>query len=170
MRLYSAKITPLSDELVKALVEHKDIECESRKEVVGDLESVFTNYLRLEREASDRAKDMLQQRGMPPSELPRLRKLAAEQKGIKVGDDLLDFLLDQLIEMLMHSGNVDEVFVEDHDLRRRMRPVLRKYLELDEALDVEVRGKLKHVQEGTRTWEVEYQRLMGDIQRRKGLV
>jgi hypothetical protein len=169
MRLFSGKITPLSEELVKALVDNKDIECESKKEVVTDLESVFSNYLRLEREASDKAKDLLQQRGMPPSELPRLRKLAAEQKGIKIGDDLLDYLLDQLIEMLMHSGNVDEVYGEDHDLRRRMRPVLKKYLELDEVLDVEVRSKLKHVQEGTRTWEVEYQRLMGDIQRRKGL-
>jgi hypothetical protein len=169
MRLFSGKITPLSEELVKALVDNKDIECESKKEVVTDLESVFSNYLRLEREASDKAKDLLQQRGLPQTELPRLRKLAAEQKGIKLGDDLLDYLLDQLIEMLMHSGNVDEVYGEDHDLRRRMRPVLKKYLELDDALDVEVRGKLKHVQEGTRTWEVEYQRLMGDIQRRKGL-
>ena len=169
MRLFSGKVTPLSEELVKTLADHKDIECEHRREVVLDLESVFTTYLRLEKEAADRARDMLQARGLPQTELPRLRKLAAEQKGIKVGDDLLDYLLDQLIEMLMHSAHVDEVFGEDHDLRRRMRPVLRKYLEMDEALDGEVRGKLKHVQEGTRTWEIEYQRLMGEIQRRKGL-
>jgi hypothetical protein len=169
MRLFSGKVTPLSEELVKTLADNHDIECERRKEVVLDLESVFTTYLRLDKEASDKAKDMMTARSLPPSELPRLRKLASEQKGIKFGDELLDYLLDQLIEMLMHSNNVDEVFGEDHDLRRRMRPVLRKYLELDEALDGEVRGKLKHVQEGTRTWEVEYQRLMGDIQRRKGL-
>lgn len=169
MRLFSGKIAPLSEELVKALVDNKDIECESKKEVALDLESVFTNYLRLEKEANDRAKDLLAARSMPQSEMPRLRKLAAEQKGIKVGDEMLDYLLDQLIEMLMHSGNVDEVFGEDHDLRRRMRPVLKRYLELDEQLEGEVRGKLKHVQEGTRTWEVEYQRLMGEIQRRKGL-
>ena len=170
MRLYSGKIAPLSEELVKVLVDNKDIECESKREVVQDLESVFSNYLRLEREASDRAKDLMQQRGLPPTELPRMRKLAAEQKGIKVGDEILDYLLDQLIEMLMHSGNVDEVFGEDHDLRRRMRPVLKKYLEMDEALDGEVRGRLKHMQEGTRNWEVEYQRLASEMQRRKGLV
>jgi hypothetical protein len=170
MRLFSGKVTPLSEELVKALADNQDIECESRKEVATDLESVFTTYLRLEKEAAEKAKDLLTARSLPPSELPRLRKLAAEQKGIKMGDEMLDYLLDQLIEMLMHSGNVDEVFVEDHDLRRRMRPVLRKYLEMDEALDGEVRGKLRHVQEGSRTWEVEYQRLMGEIQRRKGLV
>lgn len=169
MRLFSGKITPLSEEIVKALVENNDIESAARKEVVLDVEAVFTNYLRLDREAADKAKDLMAARSLPQSEFARLKKLSAEQKGIKVGDDLLDFLLDQLIEMLMHSNNVDEVFVEDHALRRRMRPVLKKYLEMDEALDGEVRGKLKHVQEGTRTWEIEYQRLMGDIQRRKGL-
>lgn len=170
MRLFSGKITPLSEEIVKALVENQDIECESRKEVSRDLESVFTNYLQLEKEATEKAKDVMTSRGLPQSEFSRIRKLSAEQKGIKIGEDLMDFLLDQLIEMLMHSGNVAEVFVEDHALRRRMRPVLKKYLELEEELDTEVRSQLKHVQEGSRTWEVEYRRLMGDIQRRKGLI
>ena len=155
MRLFSGKITPLSEELVKALADHKDIETESRKEVVLDLESVFTTYLRLDKEAADKAKDMLQARSLPPSELPRLRKLCAEQKGIKVGDDLLDYLLDQLIEMLMHSGNVDEVFGEDHDLRRRMRPVLKKYLDLDEALDERLLGDAVEVLPAARDQVVE---------------
>lgn len=170
MRLFSGKIAPLSEEIVKALVENQDIECESRKEVTRDVESVFTNYLQLEKEATERAKDILTSRSLPQSEFSRVKKLAAEQKGIKIGDDLMDFLLDQLIEMLMHSGNVDEVFVEDHALRRRMRPVLKKHLDIDEELENEVRSQLKHVQEGSRTWEIEYRRLMGDIQRRKGLV
>jgi uncharacterized protein len=170
MRLFSGKIAPLSEELVKALVENQDIECESRKEVSRDLESVFVNYLQLEKEANEKAKDILTSRGLPQTEFSRIRKLSAEQKGIKIGEDLMDFLLDQLIEMLMHSGNVEEVFVEDHALRRRMRPILKKHLDIEEELDTEIRSKLKHVQEGSRTWEVEYRRLMGDIQRRKGLI
>lgn len=170
MRLFSGKITPLSEEIVKALAENRDIECESRKEVARDLESVFSQYVEAERAVLEKAKDLLESRGLPPSEMGRLRKLCADQRGIKIGDDMLDYLLDQCIEMLMHSGNVDEVYVEDHDLRRRMRPVMRKYLEVDEALDTEVRNQLKHVKEGSRTWEVEYRRIMSDIQRRKGLV
>jgi hypothetical protein len=169
MRLFSGKIAGLSEELVKALAENQEIECESRKEVARDLESVFTTYLDLDRQANERAKDLMQQRGMPQTEFARLKRLAAEQKGIKVGDEMMDYLLDQLIEMLLHSANVDEVFGEDHALRRRMRPILKKYLELDEEMQSEVRSRLKHVQEGSRTWEVEYQRLMGEIQRRKGL-
>lgn len=170
MRLFSGQITPLSEEIVRALVDSKDIEVEAKREVVLDVESIFKSYLQTEREATEKAKDLLSARGMQPGELQRIKKLVAEQKGIKIGDEMMDFLLDQLIEMLMHSNNVEEVFVEDHDLRRRMRPVLKKYLDVDNALDTEVRSRLKHVQEGTRTWEVEYQRVMSDIQRRKGLV
>lgn len=169
MRLFSGKIAPLSEEIVKSLAENGEIECEDRHEVVRDVESVFSAYLQTEKEANDRAKEIMDSRGLPPTELGRLRRLAAEQKGIKIGDEMMDYLLDQLIEMLMHSGNVDEVYGEDHTLRRRMRPILKKYLEIDESLDREVRGQLKHVTEGSRTWEVEYQRVMGDIQRRRGL-
>ena len=170
MRLFSGKIAPLSEEIVKALLENQHIETEARKEVVRDVESVFESYLHADREATEKAKDLLQSRGLPQSEFNRIRKLTAEQKGIKVGEEMMDYLLDQLIEILMHSANVDEVFAENHGLRRAMRPVLKKHLDIDEQLDTEVRGKLKHVQEGSRTWEVEYQRIMGDIQRRKGLV
>lgn len=169
MRLYSGKVREVGEELARALIDGGDIETESKAEVAKDLESVLSAYIQADRDATERAKDILQSRGMPQSEFGRIKKLAAEQRGIKTGDETLDYLLDQLIEMLMHSGNVDEVFAEDHELRRRMRPVLRKYLETDEAVDAEVRSKLKHVQEGTRVWEVEYQRIMGDIQRRKGL-
>jgi hypothetical protein len=169
MRLFSGKIAALSDEIVKALVDNAEIECESKKEVARDVESVFASYLQTEREVNDKAKSLLEGRGLSSTEFNRVKRLTAEQKGIKVGDEMMDFLLDQLIEILMHSSNVDEVFGEDHALRRRMRPILKKYLDIDEELDAEVRGKIKHVQEGSRTWEIEYQRVMGDIQRRKGV-
>ncbi|HVK66085.1 MAG TPA: DUF507 family protein [Polyangium sp.] len=170
MRLFSGKIAPLSEEIVKTLADNGEIECEDRKEVVRDLESVFSQYLATEKEVMDKSKATLESRGLPPSELGRIRKIIAEQKGIKIGEDILDYLLDQCIEMLMHSGNVDEVYGQDHDLRRRMRPVLKKYLAADDELDAEVRNKLKNLQEGTRTWEVEYQKIKNEIQRRKGLV
>lgn len=169
MRLYSGKVRELSEELARALVEGGDIETETRNEVAKDLESVMNAYVQADRETTDRAKEIMQSRGLPQTEFGRIKRLAAEQRGIKVGDEMLDYLLDQLIEMLMHSANVEEVFAEDHDLRRRMRPLLRKHLEIEEAVEAEVRSKLKHVQEGSRTWEVEYRRIMGDIQRRKGL-
>ncbi len=169
MRLYSGKVKVLSEELVGSLLTEKLVELVDRGEVVKDLESVFNAYLVSEREVNDRAKHLMEVRNLPQTEFGRLRKLAADQKGIKIGDEMFDYLLDQCIEMLMHSGSVDEVFGEDHQLRKAMRPGLRKYLELDDAIETEVRGKIKHVKEGSQTWEIEYQRVMADIQRRKGL-
>ncbi len=169
MRLFAGKIQPLSVDIVRALLDAKAIEAPSRKEVEADLESVLRSYVDQERIANERAKDVMAKRGGGQDDFGRLRKLAAEELGIQVGDDMLDFLLNQLIEMLMHSNNVDEVYMADHDLRRTMRPALKKHLEMDAVVDAEVRSQLKHVSEGTRTWEVEYRRLMDDIQRRKGL-
>jgi hypothetical protein len=169
MRLYSGKITQLSDEVIRSLEAAKAVEFESRAEVQKDVESVFSSYLATEKQVTEKARDLAQQRNLPPHEVARIRAIEAERRGIKVGDDMLDHLLDQLIEMLMHSANVEEVFGEDHDLRRTMRPVLRKHLDEDSQVDLEVRGQLRHVQEGTRTWEIEYQRIKSDIQRRRGL-
>jgi hypothetical protein len=121
-----------------------------------------------DQEINDRARDLVAARGLPNSELTRMKKLVAEQKHVKISDDAIDYLLDQLIEILMHSNNVDEVFAEDHVLRVRMREPLRKQFAAEEQLEQEVRGRLKNLQEGTAVWEVEYRRLMDDIKRRKG--
>jgi hypothetical protein len=98
-----------------------------------------------------------------------VRSLVADEKGIKVGDEALDYLLDQVVEMLMHSNNVDEVFVEDIVLRRTMAPVFKKHMAVDSTLDADVRAQLKHVREGTRDWEIEYAKVLEQVKRRKGL-
>jgi hypothetical protein len=155
--------------MLKALVDANDIECESPDEVRKDIESVLNQYIRDEQEISDRARDLAAQRGLPPVEAARIKRLIADERKIKIGDDAIDYLLDQLVEMLMHSNNVDEVFAEDYELRRKMRDPLRKQAAEEEELQQEVRGRLKHVQEGTALWEVEYRRMMEDLKRRKGL-
>ena len=95
MRLYSGKVRPLSQEIVNALVTAKAIETEGREEVVRDLESVFNAFLAADKEVNDRAKHLLDVRNLPQTEFSRVRKAAAEQKGIKTGDEMFDYLLDQ---------------------------------------------------------------------------
>jgi hypothetical protein len=169
MRLYSGKIAPIATEVVRALLTSKDIEAERPKEVEADVTAVLNQYLADEREVNERAKDLLERTGKPNTEYQRVRALAAEQKGIKVGDETLDYLLDQVVEMLMHSNNVDEVYVEDVELRRKMAPVFKKHMAVDSAIDGEVRAQLKHVREGTREWEVEYARVLEQVKRKKGV-
>jgi hypothetical protein len=169
MRLYSGKVATIASEIVRSLTDAGDIESEHLREVQLDVESVLNGYLRTEKEATDKAKDLMQSRGLGNAEFARMKKLSAEQMGIKIGDETIDYLLDQILEILMHSHNVDEIFSEDVVLRRKMAPILKRHMAVDEELEKEVRGKLKHVEEGTRTWEVEYARIMEDIRRRKGI-
>ena len=169
MRLRSSRIPHIADAMVKALTSGEAIECTRPEEVKLDVESVLNEYVRTEESISERAKDLLAQRNLPPKDLTKIKRLVAEQQSFKLGDEAIDYILDQLVEMLMYSNNVDEIFAEDYELRRRMREPLRQELVVEQQLEAQVRSRLKHVEEGGTLWEVEYRRMMDDIKRRKGL-
>jgi hypothetical protein len=169
MRLYSGKVPVIATEVVRSLLTSNDIEAEHPKEVEADIAAVLTQYLADERDINARAKDVMEHTGKAQGDFQRVRQLVADEKGIKLGDEALDYLLDQVVEILMHSNNVDEVYVEDVDLRRKMAPVFKKHMAIDSSLDGDVRAQLKHVREGTREWEIEYARVLEQVRRRKGL-
>jgi uncharacterized protein len=169
MRLYAGKVPAVATEVVRALLAPHAIESENPKEVEADVVAVLNQYLSDEREVNERAKDVLERTRKPQTEFQRVRSLVADEKGIKVGDEALDYLLDQVVEMLMHSNNVEEVFVEDIVLRRTMAPVFKKHMAVDSTIDADVRAQLKHVREGTRDWEIEYAKVLEQVKRRKGL-
>ena len=47
-------------------------------------------------------------------------------------------------------------------------PILPPFT-VDDAIDVEVRQRIKNLQEGTSAWEVEYGRVMDQIKRKHGI-
>lgn len=169
MRLFSSKVPAISAEVVRKLVAEEDLEAESPAEVEKDVESVLNEYLRLEREVNSKTKELMEGRKLPPSEFGRVKKSVAEQKGLKIGDEVIDYLLDQIVESFLYSQNVDEVFASDLDLRRKMAPILKKHMAVDETLDQEVRGRLKHLDEGTPAWEIEYGKQLELVKRSKGV-
>jgi hypothetical protein len=168
MRLQRTQLAGLSRQIVKTLVDAGDVEVIERREVERDLESVLGTYLTQLEQVLTRARDLVQQRGLPQGEYGRIKRLAAEQAGIKVDDEALDYVLNQLVSMLMHSPNVAEVFAEDHELKRKMRQFLMADDAAERDIEAEVRSKLKHVEEGSRMWEIEYARMKEEIRRRRG--
>jgi len=168
MNLSRSQIPGIAKAIIDALASNGQIEVSSRHDAAIDLEAVLETYVDQEREISERARDLVQARGLPTGEYSRIRRIAAEQRGIKVGDEALDYVLDQLVEMLMHSSHVDEVYAQDHELRRAMRTFIMDSAQEEQKLEAEVRAKLKHVEEGSRVWEIEYRRMMEDIKRRRG--
>jgi uncharacterized protein len=169
MFLPQSKVPEVAREMVQELTSSGDLETNSPHEVQLDLEAVLRQYLRTEQEIITQARDTLAARGLAPTDYPRVLKNLAEQRGVKVAEDAMDYVLDQLSEMLLNSGNVEEVYVEDNELRRKLRAPLRKQVNVEPEIDRAVRRQIKHVEEGGTLWEIEYRRMLDDIRRRRGL-
>lgn len=168
MRLYRGQVSLVTNELVEALVEEGDLEVEEENipEVKLDVESVLKEYIRLDRELSNKAKDAQAAEG---GGFSGHKSRLAEKKGVNLVDDPIGYIIDQCIDMFFHSNFVNEVFSGDRTLRLRMKPILEKHMSKEEKLDEEVRDKIKNLEEGTKDWDVEYQKVMQKLKRNKNL-
>ncbi len=169
MRLYRGKISIIATEITRTLTAQGDIEASDPAEVEQDVEAVLKEYVRTEQELVEKTKDRLEIHGLPYSKFGQMKKSMAERQGFGVGEDALDYIMQQIIGLFMHSIHVDEVYSEDHELRRKMRPILQKHMSVDEEVDRQVRDKIKNLKEGTRSWEVEYQRVQEQMLRKMRL-
>jgi hypothetical protein len=94
----------------------------------------------------------------------------ADVRGFKMGDEGIEYVIGQIIEQLLISRNVEEVYADDQSLRKKIFAIFKKHLDVDEEIDREARARLKHLQEGTSAWEVEYQKTIDLLRRSRGLI
>ncbi len=169
MRLFASKIPHITDVVTRSLIDPGHIEINDREEFKRDIESILREYLRKEREVTEQAKDILEARGLPYSDLYKTKRQLAEREDFAIGDESVNWIANQLIELFMRSQFVEEVYADDGVLRRLLKDVLRRNMQADDDLDREVRRHLKHLTEGTSNFEVEYQRQLEAIKRKHGL-
>jgi hypothetical protein len=55
------------------------------------------------------------------------------------------------------------------DLRKKIAEILRKHMTVDADIDAEVRRRIKNLQEGTASWEIEYSKVMEQLKRAQKL-
>ena len=106
---------------------------------------------------------------VPYEQFGKVKRTLAGEKAFGLGEDGLDWMTTQMIESFMQSQHIAEIFVDDAVLRKRMTDVLKKHMQVDEELDEEVRRRIKNLEEGTSTWEVEYGKVLDQIKRNRGL-
>jgi uncharacterized protein len=169
MRLYAGKIPSIASEIVKALLDGGDLAVLDRPEAELDVQAVMKEYLRLERECTDKAKDLLQKRNLPYEHFGKVKRQIATEKGFSLGDEGLEWMTNQMIEAFMQSPHIEEVFAEDTVLRKKMGDILKKHMHVDDEIDAEVRRRIKNLEEGTATWEVEYQKALDQIRKNRHL-
>lgn len=169
MKLYAGKIDTISADIITTLARDGDLEVSNRHEAEADVASVLKEYLRLDRELTERAKDILEIRGLPYSAFSRTKHTLAEKQDFGLGEDSITWICTQLLETFMQSSHIDEIFADDNVLRRKIKDILRRHMSVDEELDKEVRQRLKNIEEGTQSWEIEYNRVMEQIKQKHGL-
>jgi hypothetical protein len=169
MRLYRGKVEPIAEEILHTLKQAGDIDLESENEAKLDIEAVLKEYLRLDKEIVEEAKNRMEVRGLGYSNLGRVKSQVAKERGGPGQEDVLPYLLEQILNILFHSGNIAEIYVEDGELRKKITPILRKHMDVENDLDREVRSKIKNLQEGTSDFEIEYTRVMEQIKQKKRL-
>jgi len=170
--IYPKLIPPAAREIVKTLMDAGDIEVSADKveEAQEDFASVLREYVRREEEISREAKDVMQLRGLESSKFQDTKRSVASRRGLPLGDEGLDYVIEQMLAFMFRSGNIDEVFAEDHVMRKRLAELIRKYQKVFEEVEAEVRGKLRHLQEGTSDWDVQYRRVHEQVRRNRGLL
>ncbi|MCB9522235.1 MAG: DUF507 family protein [Myxococcales bacterium] len=171
MRLYGSRVPAIAKDIIKELTDRELIEvsAENVEEVEEDAKSVLNEYLRAERRLTDEAKDMARQRGLDYAAHGKIKRQIADKRRFGLYEDAVGYIANQLIELLLHTPHVDEIFAEDHELRRAVAPVLRRHMAAADGIEAEVRKRVKNLNEGTREWEIRYQQELERLQQLQNL-
>lgn len=172
MKFYPKRFDQVAAEIVSLLTEDGDIEVEApnREEVVQDIVAIMSEYLNTESRIREEVSELMAQRGIPSSEFGRVKRILMEEKGLKTGDEGIEWLIDQILQSFMVGSHVEEVYAEDRLMKRKILSIFKKHFDIEEELDKEVRSKLKNLKEGTPTWDIEYKKALRQIQKRRGLI
>jgi hypothetical protein len=169
VKLYTGKIPTIASEIIQSLVGANDIEVVDGHEAQLDVEAVLKEYVRMDREITDKAKDVLDQRKLAYGQFGKVKRALADERGFALGEEATNWIANQVLETFMQSQHIDEVYADDVVLRKKLKEILKKHMQVDEELDEEVRKRIKNLEEGTQTWELEYAKVMEQIKRKHGI-
>jgi len=172
MRLYPKVIPTIAREVVQTLMQDGDVEVETLRiaDAEMDMAAIMKEYLAAEERVNAATREALERRGYDHSKFNQVKREMADVRGFKMGDEGIEYVIGQMIEFLLISRNVEEVYSEDHGLRKKIFGIFKKHLDVDDEIDREARARLKHLQEGTSAWEVEYQKVVELLRRSRGLI
>jgi hypothetical protein len=172
MRLYPKLVPIIAREIIQRLTQEHDIEVEPirQSDAELDLAAIMREYLLSEDRVNQAAREALERRGYDASKFNQVKREMADVRGFKLGDEGIEFVINQMLEFLLVSRNVEEVFSDDNVMRPKIMQIMKKHLDVEDEIDREARGRLKHLQEGTSAFEIEYQKQLEQIRRARGLI
>ncbi len=172
MRLFPKVIPIISREAVQKLMQDGDIEVETLRiaDAEMDLSAIMREYLANEERVNQATREALERRGYDQSKFSQVKREMADVRGFKMGDEGIEYVINQMIEFMLVSRNIEEVFAPDNVLRQKIFAIMKKHLDVDDEIDKEARARLKHLQEGTSAFDIEYNKTVEQIRRARGLI
>src|SRR5687768_17342350 len=172
MRRYPKVIPIISRECIQRLMQDGDIEVETMRiaDAEMDLSAIMREYLANEERVNQATREALERRGYDQSKFNQVKREMADVRGFKMGDEGIEYVINQMIEFLLISRNVEEVYAQDNILRTKVLAIMKKHLDVDDEIDKEARSRLKHLQEGTSAFDIEYNKTVEQIRRARGLI
>jgi hypothetical protein len=172
MRLYPKVIPIIAREIIQRLSSEGDVEIEPMRvnDAEMDMSAIMREYLAAEERVNQATREALERRGYDYSKFNQVKREMADVRGFKTGDEGIEYVINQMLEFLLLSRNVEEVYSQDNEMRAKVYQVMKKHLDVDEEIEREAKGRLKHLQEGTSAYEIEYQKTLEQIRRARGLI
>src|SRR5215471_4179323 len=157
MKLYPKIIPAIARDVIATLMADGDVEVETMRvaDAEMDMAAILKEYLANEERVNQATREALERRGYDHSRFNQVKREMADVRGFKMGDEGIEYVIGQMMEFLLISRNVEEVYADDPTLRRKIFSVFKKHLDVDAELDREARNRLKNLQEGTPEWDIE---------------
>ncbi len=130
MRLHPKVIPVISREAIQLLMQDGDIEVEPMRiaDAEMDLLAIMREYLTNEERVDQATREELERRRADVGKFDQVKHEMADLRGFKMGEEGIDYVVDQLVEFLLLSRNVEEVFSADDVLRKKILAVVKKHL------------------------------------------
>ncbi len=172
MKIYMKLIPSIAQEILRVLSKDGDIEIKENRfdEAVLDVSKVFRDYLEEEEEINQEAMIYIQDHKMPSRDFASVKAKISEERGFDYGDDAIEMVLADVVDALLKSKNIEEVYEDNNALIKKMSEIVKKYLDVDEQLDKEAREQLKNLEEGSLEWDIAYKKAIHEIKKKKNMV
>lgn len=183
MRLYSKQIHPLTNDIIRVLIEENEcLEIAPREPSEDEEESkhsrimrerypeddpslmmsefrqtisdVLRTYIKIDQELTQIARADVERRKDDPSMIYSEKRRLAKQRNFGLNDDAPSWIVGQLIEQFMfHTNSVADVFSEDSEIYGLLIPLIRERMSTQQNLQQEVTQRIKNLEKGSETWE-----------------
>jgi uncharacterized protein len=130
MRLYPRQIPVISREIVHLLMDEGDLEVEPTRiaDAEMDLSAIMREYLTNEERVNKATREALERSGYDYSKFHQVKLEMADARGFKMDDEGIQYITNQIVDFLLISRNVEEVFAADNILRQKILPLMKRHL------------------------------------------